>query len=109
MSDPTMFILNGPAAGGIIPYTNAAHIRAEYAPGQCADYEPAPRWLAPQFGDCIMLLGTQIHRLKSGNHCLAHPIAHPTLVHASKGDIREIEDLPLGHWYEPARRQGLLN
>jgi hypothetical protein len=109
MSDPTMFILNGPAAGGLIPYTNAAHIRAEYAPGQEADYEPAPKWLAPQFGDCIMLLGTQIYRLKSGNHCLAHPQWVPTLVHATKGEIKEIEDVPRGHWYEHARPPGLVN
>jgi hypothetical protein len=109
MSDPTMFILNGPAAGGIVPYTNAAVIRAEFAPGQEVDYEPAPRWLAPQFGDCLILKGTQIYRLKSGNHCLAHPMAHPTLVHATVGEIKEIEDAPLGHWYEHARPPGLVH
>lgn len=96
MSDATFFILNGPKAGDQIPYSNAPQIRQEVGPGKWIDYEPAPVLIAPWCAPAVMLLGTKITFLPSGNACLAHPKWVRTLVHATKGDIREIEDDVIG-------------
>lgn len=95
MSD-TFFILNGPKAGDQIPYTNAPQIRQALPEGRWIDYEPAPALICLPLGPCVMLLGTRIGIMPSGNAVLSHPKWVRTLVHATRAEIREMEDDRIG-------------
>lgn len=87
----SFFILNGPNAGELIPLTNAPQIRQLVDSGRQIDYEPAPMECCMRLGPCVMLLGTKIARMPSGNLVLAHPRWVRTLLNPSTGEIRECE------------------
>jgi hypothetical protein len=98
----SFFILNGPKAGDLIPLTNAPQIRQMSDNGRWIDYEPAPAMCCWRLGPCVMLLGTKIARMPSGNLVLAHHKWVRTLLNPSTGEIRECEFDQAGAGYANA-------
>ena len=87
----TYFILNGPNAGGELPYDNRPFIMQTLPRGRVLQYVPAPEHLCYRLGPCVLLAGSHISFMPSGNAVIAHPEWCRTLLNPSTGEIRECE------------------
>jgi hypothetical protein len=92
----TFFILNGPKAGDLLPYSNAPSIRQKLNDWRWIDYEPAPIHCCYALGPCVAVVGTQFSTMPSGNIVMAHPGWVRTLLNPRTGEIKEIEDDMIG-------------
>lgn len=89
--DLTYFILNGPRAGYLLPYSNAIVLQEKLANGRTLNYVPAPAEMCAALGPCVLLAGSKISRMASGNFVIAHPQWVRTLMNPRTGEIRECE------------------
>jgi hypothetical protein len=92
----TFFIINGPSAGQELPYSNAPFIQEQLPSGRVREYAPAPPELCLRLGPCLVLCGSKIRFLPSGNAVIAHPRWVRTVMNPRTGEIREMEDDRIG-------------
>ena len=89
------FILNGPMAAYELP-ADASNLTQRLPNGHIVHYEPAPVFITYATGPSVMLLGSKVTILPSGNAMIAHPQWIPTLIKPSTGELRECDGVPVG-------------